>query len=268
MSLGLVKSGILEDVYKMGVNLRVDALKQFEIEYKKNDDPVTYLDRWAESSIISDLKKRFGTDLNIVGEEYGQQDNGGDLTAFIDPIDGTKSFIRRDFECCTALTLESSSGLELSLVNDFMKGIMYVAADEKVNVYLDGTQFDEFRPANLPKPRIVISDDVENFKEFIESNPEIDYKKLYGSTVLHMARMAVGDFSGIIAKDGIGGIWDYAAGHHILQCAGMKVYRIDGTELRTIHDYKIRGERGRVYLAVDGGVDKEFDIHRKLLGDN
>ncbi len=65
-------------------------------DYKPDDSPVTIADREAEQLIRRRITGRYPSHA-IVGEEYG----GGDLAAtgashrwFIDPIDGTKSFIR------------------------------------------------------------------------------------------------------------------------------------------------------------------------------
>jgi histidinol-phosphatase len=63
-------------------------------EYKSDDTPVTVADREAEALIRSRIQHRF-PDHAVVGEEYGASgDEAAEFTWFIDPIDGTKSFIR------------------------------------------------------------------------------------------------------------------------------------------------------------------------------
>ena len=63
-------------------------------DFKSDDTPVTVADRQAEALIRSRIASRYPRHA-IVGEEYG---TGGDAQAshrwFIDPIDGTKSFVR------------------------------------------------------------------------------------------------------------------------------------------------------------------------------
>jgi histidinol-phosphatase len=63
-------------------------------EYKADDTPVTAADRAAETFIRGELEKKF-PDHAILGEEYGE--TGGEnrtMRWIIDPIDGTKSFMR------------------------------------------------------------------------------------------------------------------------------------------------------------------------------
>ncbi len=63
-------------------------------DYKADDSPVTIADHMAEESIRAHIEKKFPRHA-ILGEESGNQ--GGDSTThkwFIDPIDGTKTFLR------------------------------------------------------------------------------------------------------------------------------------------------------------------------------
>ncbi len=64
------------------------------VEFKGDDSPVTRADLEAESAIVNLLKDRF-PDHGFYGEELGQQDIESDYVWLIDPIDGTKSFVRR-----------------------------------------------------------------------------------------------------------------------------------------------------------------------------
>ena len=63
-------------------------------EYKEDDSPVTLADRKAEALIRDRIEKRYPRHA-ILGEEHGTKE--GQNSAFrwiIDPIDGTKAFIR------------------------------------------------------------------------------------------------------------------------------------------------------------------------------
>jgi histidinol-phosphatase len=65
-----------------------------EISYKADQTPVTEADREAERVIMEVLSAHF-PGYNILGEESGFRDKGADKTWIIDPIDGTKNFIRQ-----------------------------------------------------------------------------------------------------------------------------------------------------------------------------
>ena len=63
-------------------------------DLKSDDTPVTVADRDAEALIRGEIEKRYPRHA-IVGEEYGMDDkDGASHRWFIDPIDGTKSFVR------------------------------------------------------------------------------------------------------------------------------------------------------------------------------
>lgn len=65
-----------------------------DAEFKEDDTPVTRADREAEEFIRARIEKRFPSHT-IVGEEYGLKETSGETYRwYIDPIDGTKSFMR------------------------------------------------------------------------------------------------------------------------------------------------------------------------------
>lgn len=62
------------------------------VETKADASPVTIADREAEVAIKAVIRSRY-PDHAIFGEEYGRE-GGGDFLWLVDPIDGTKSFVR------------------------------------------------------------------------------------------------------------------------------------------------------------------------------
>jgi myo-inositol-1(or 4)-monophosphatase len=65
-------------------------------EFKGDDTPVTIADKEAEQLIRSKIQAAY-PDHEIVGEEYGESAGTGAKSSYrwiIDPIDGTKSFVR------------------------------------------------------------------------------------------------------------------------------------------------------------------------------
>ena len=65
----------------------------FEIDYKTDESPVTIADKKAEEFIRSRIERAYPNHAGV-GEEFGANDHSGsNIRWFIDPIDGTKSFI-------------------------------------------------------------------------------------------------------------------------------------------------------------------------------
>ena len=66
----------------------------FEIEIKPDQTPVTVADRRAEQVIRKTINDAF-PGHGIFGEEYGAQSKDTEYLWLVDPIDGTKSFVKR-----------------------------------------------------------------------------------------------------------------------------------------------------------------------------
>jgi len=62
------------------------------VESKRDQTPVTEADRAAEEAIRNILGRQLPDDA-VVGEEFGMK-GGGERQWVIDPIDGTKNYIR------------------------------------------------------------------------------------------------------------------------------------------------------------------------------
>jgi histidinol-phosphatase len=63
-------------------------------EFKADDTPVTVADREAETLIRERIGARYPRHA-VLGEEYGEDEgSGADYRWVVDPIDGTKSFVR------------------------------------------------------------------------------------------------------------------------------------------------------------------------------
>jgi histidinol-phosphatase len=63
------------------------------VEIKGDGSPVTIADRDAEDAVRKWIRARFPSD-GILGEEFGEQPGTSGRHWVIDPIDGTKSFVR------------------------------------------------------------------------------------------------------------------------------------------------------------------------------
>lgn len=64
-----------------------------EVERKADGSPVTSADRGAEQAVREWIEQRFPED-GILGEEFGETRPGAARRWLIDPIDGTKTFVR------------------------------------------------------------------------------------------------------------------------------------------------------------------------------
>ena len=94
------------------------ALRYFRtgvaVERKHDFSPVTIADREAEQAAVAVLREAF-PDHAVLGEEFGEQGSGG-ARWIIDPIDGTKSFIRGIPFFATLIALEEDGEITTGAV--------------------------------------------------------------------------------------------------------------------------------------------------------
>ncbi len=75
------------------LTLRYFQTDDLAVELKGDDSPVTIADRQSEQLLRQHIAARFPQDA-ILGEEYPEQPGTSGYRWVLDPIDGTKSFIR------------------------------------------------------------------------------------------------------------------------------------------------------------------------------
>lgn len=88
----------------------------FDIEIKADQTPVTIADREAEIAIRAVLNEAF-PDHGIYGEEFGKDQPDADYLWLVDPIDGTKSFVKDTGMFSTQIALMHKGRIILGVSN-------------------------------------------------------------------------------------------------------------------------------------------------------
>jgi histidinol-phosphatase len=105
------------------------ALRYFRgdvrVMQKADQTPVTQADQEAEAAIVERLRQAF-PDVGFLGEEYGEQGHQG-RRWIVDPIDGTKNFVRGIPYWATLLALEEEGEVTLGVVHAPATGELYWA---------------------------------------------------------------------------------------------------------------------------------------------
>src|SRR5215831_5887503 len=86
------------------------------VETKADRTPVTRADRECESCIVEILSERF-PDIGFLGEEYGERRGTVNARWIIDPIDGTKNFIRGIPFFATLIALEEEGEITAGVMH-------------------------------------------------------------------------------------------------------------------------------------------------------
>lgn len=100
--------------------------------------PTEEADRVAEAQVLSFLEQE-GINWNVLSEEMGYVDRGGDRVLVVDPIDGSFNLMRGLPLATVSLALGKSrlSDVEVGVVHDLYGGKTYWAVKGK-GAYLDG----------------------------------------------------------------------------------------------------------------------------------
>lgn len=84
-------------------------LENVAVERKSDESPVTVADREAEKLLRERIETRFPDDA-ILGEEFPEREGTSGFRWFLDPIDGTKSFIHGVPLYSTLIGIEKDGG--------------------------------------------------------------------------------------------------------------------------------------------------------------
>jgi len=104
--------------------------KDFAVDYKEDDSPLTEADRRANEIIVSSLQKKF-PQYAILAEESSDDKArlDKDWCWIVDPLDGTKEFIKRNGEFTVNIALVYRQKPVLGVINVPVTGEMYYAAE-------------------------------------------------------------------------------------------------------------------------------------------
>ena len=97
----------------------------FEVAKKPDDTPVTQADREAEQAIVEILGRAF-PDCGVLGEEFGGRGTK-EVRWIIDPIDGTKNFVRGIGIWATLIALEERGEVTVGVIHNPVTAELYTA---------------------------------------------------------------------------------------------------------------------------------------------
>jgi myo-inositol-1(or 4)-monophosphatase len=206
-----------------------------KIEYKGDADLVTVADRAAESLIRQRIRETWpGHD--VLGEEQGLTDLGGEYRWYVDPLDGTTNFAHGFPVFCVSLAVERRTAEHAKRV----AGVIYdptrdemFAAELRGGATLNGWPIRVSKTAKLSES--LLATGFPSHKR--HKNPNIYFYhqitlkthgvRRAGSAALDLCNVACGRFDGFWEFNL--NPWDTAAGVLIVEEAGGKVSRYDGS---------------------------------------
>ena len=121
---------------------------------KADQTPVTQADQEAEAAIVERLRPAF-PDVGFLGEEFGAQGSQS-RRWIVDPIDGTKNFVRGIPYWATLIALEEEGEVTLGIVHSPATGELYWARRGQ-GAWVDGAALRVSRVDRLADAMLVHS---------------------------------------------------------------------------------------------------------------
>lgn len=230
--------------------------KDFSVEYKEDKSPLTEADLASHHLICNELSK-FYPDTPILSEEsadsFTLQDEN---TCFwcVDPMDGTKEFIKKNDEFTVNIALIQNQQAILGVIGVPAKNMVYAA------VKGEGAfkQQDESEPQRIR----VKFQDPDNLTFAVSRSHLDDQTKamvdeyqaemLQAGSALKLTYVAEG-LVDIYPRFGPTMLWDVAAGQCIIEEAGGQVLWADNQQPMT---YNIRHMKNDSFIAMNKPLKK------------
>ena len=211
------------------------------VEYKSDDSPLTLADKKCNDVINSYLRK---TGIPIISEENRQIDfadrKDWDTCWIVDPLDGTKEFVKRNGEFTVNIALVKKGKPQLGVIYVPVSKELYFADVENTQankIRLESHKVDDsmgFEEGNNLVPASKVSDKIrvvgsrshmnEATEEFVESlnEPGVQVDIVSKGSSLKFCLVAEGK-ADVYPRFAPTMEWDTAAGQAICEAVGLQV---------------------------------------------
>lgn len=227
------------------VEIYTDPTSDFEIEKKTDNSPLTIADRCAHEIISKYLSKLPYPVLSEEGKHIPYPERSHWKTLWIvDPLDGTKEFIKRNGEFTVNIALVKEGVPILGVIYVPVSQTLYFGDEqhgayktavtedfdvEKINISLLWQQATPLPVKGIKRPFTVIASrshmDKETeamISELKKEHPGLATTSVGSSLKLCLIAEGVAD---IYPRNAPTMEWDTAAGHALLRAAGMNLFR-------------------------------------------
>lgn len=208
--------------------------EDFGVEYKSDDSPLTIADKASHEILMRGLSEIF-PDIPVLSEEGKSmphaERSGWKRFFLVDPLDGTKEFIKRNDEFTINVGLIAGNSPFFGMLHGPVR-------DE---TYFGGPDFGSFRMTGDSEPqKISVTPPPEGgglIAVASRSHPSPDLQEILDSYNVGRREPAGSAYKFAMVADGRAHIyartnptweWDTAAGHAIVLGAGGSMTRLDG----------------------------------------
>jgi fructose-1,6-bisphosphatase/inositol monophosphatase family enzyme len=214
-----VRKTCSSEFHRLGTNTGIGA----------DGTPTKYVDKIAEDVALCFLKKSDVT-VNVLSEEAGFIDCGGEYTFVLDPVDGTRNAYRGIpfFSVSLGVGKVLLSDVEYGIVKNIPTGDVFVA-EKNHGAFLNNQRIGV---PDVPEKYVLSSLTLgKNFDEVSLALAQHGIVRSLGSASLEMCMVAVGALDSYVVGREYLRVTDIAAGTLIVREAGGVVTTISGDQL-------------------------------------
>jgi 3'(2'), 5'-bisphosphate nucleotidase len=208
----------------------------FTVDYKEDESPLTMADQKANQHIVSGLAANY-PDYAILSEEIkDDKKRMSNRHCFIvDPLDGTKEFVKRNGQFTVNIALVCESHPVLGVIYVPVSGDLYYASTEEGAFKQNGSNRNICRLHVSDKTEGLVSvgsksHASEKEAALIKAHRDVISKTISAGSSLKGCMVAEAQ-ADIYYRFGLTCEWDTAAMQCIAEQAGAVVRQMDGTEL-------------------------------------
>ena len=241
--------------------LEVYGQDDFKTEVKDDNSPLTLADKVSQETILKGLKQSF-PDIPVISEESAQasfkEREDWEYFWLVDPLDGTKEFIKRNGEFTVNIALIKKNRPILGVVSLPAKGVLYFGQEGK------GAFKQSFSDSPLPisvkknpgsKVVMARSRSHASHQEAEISALFTETQEVAAGSSLKFCYVAEGK-ADLYVRLGRTMEWDTAAGQAVLEASGGKIFDLTGATLL----YNKEGLDNRGFFSIGGRADIELII--------
>ncbi len=232
----VLMEGLVAAALKAGAEIWRIFEAGFEVEIKSDASPVTIADRAAETIILEALL-HLTPDVPVVAEEEaeaGRTPKVGERFFLVDPLDGTKEFVRRGTDFTVNIGLIEHGTPTMGAIYAPARGELYIGDTVTGEAWFrrDGEERSalQVRPPQTPPTALASkSHDVPETEAYLHAIGCVERISIGSSLKFGLLARGQAD---IYPRPSPTMEWDTAAGHAVLLAAGGLAFAPDGSPLR------------------------------------
>ena len=209
----------------------------FAVEHKDDKSPLTAADMASHSTIVARLEA-LTPDIPVLSEESAsipyQERAGWQTYWLIDPLDGTKEFIKRNGEFTVNIALIDAGVPKLGVVHVPVTGVTYAACEGKGAIKeVPGEGDRPIKVRKLSGGAVAVvgsrSHQGDSLKAFLEKLGEHEIVSMGSSLKICLVAEGAAD---VYPRLGLTSEWDTAAAHCVVEQAGGSLTDLEMRPLR------------------------------------